>query len=618
VELRTVDPRTLIENPDNPRRKAAPDQADQQMAATARAIGILQPPVVREVADRLMTIYGHRRVRGAIAADMAELQVIVLGEAEDADDDQLRALVENIARKPMSAVEQWKAIRKLETDRWTEQAISTALMLPVRTLRKLNLLASIHPPMLDRMHAGDMPSERDLCTIASATLEEQAAAWKKHKPKKGEDVTWWQLAQALARRRMLAADAAFDAEYAAAYGVEYVEDLFAPADEDSRATTNVDGFLAAQHAWIEANLPENGVVLQAEQYGGIKLPPKAQRFYGKPGSGESVGYCVNESTGKVDTVLFTLPAPAGKAKGGDGATDGTPDLPTKPRADVTQKGEAMIGDMRTDALHAALRDEPIDDQRLIALLVLAFAGNNVEVKTGLAQGPMQRDSRAEIAGLLTEGGAVTSDPATLQKAARAMLAYTLSCRKNWSGSGAVARLAGDAIGADAHLPNMATAEFLSALSKAATEGVAIGLGVPVQPTGKATRGAVIARVGEGRWVYPQAVFSGAAEVMAEQVARESRRAHWLAGGTDAEADEPNGTPLDEDLSDDSLDRDDDGAPTPDAPTKAGPASEAEGEADPALDTEPGLEGEPEPDAGPVVPARRRRPRKTSGESQAAA
>jgi len=141
VELRTVDPRTLIENPDNPRRKAAPDQADQQMAATARAIGILQPPVVREVADRLMTIYGHRRVRGAIAADMAELQVIVLGEAEDADDDQLRALVENIARKPMSAVEQWKAIRKLETDRWTEQAISTALMLPVRTLRKLNLLA---------------------------------------------------------------------------------------------------------------------------------------------------------------------------------------------------------------------------------------------------------------------------------------------------------------------------------------------------------------------------------------------------------------------------------------------------------------------------------------------
>jgi len=144
--------------------------------------------------------------------------------------------------------------------------------------------------------------------------------------------------------------------------------------------------------------------------------------------------------------------------------------------------------------------------------------------------------------------------------------------------------------------------------------VAIGLGVPVQPTGKATRGAVIARVGEGRWVYPQAVFSGAAEAMAEQVERESRRASWLAGGTDAEADEPDGTPLDEDLSGDGLDGDDDGAPTPDEPTEASPASED----DPALDTETGFEGEPKPDSEPAVPARRRRPRKTGGESQAAA
>jgi len=368
----------------------------------------------------------------------------------------------------------------------------------------------------------------------------------------------------------------------------------------------VDGFLAAQHAWIETNLPENGVVLQAEQYGSPKLPPKAQRFYGKPGTGgEKVGYCVNERTGQVETVLFTTPAPQGKAtSNGDSAADGTPDLPKKARADVTQKGEAMIGDMRTDALHAALRDEPIDDQRLIALLVLAFAGNNVEVKTGLVQDRMQRDSRAEIAGLLTEGGTITADPATLQKAARAMLAYTLSCRQNWSGSGALARLAGDAIGADAHLPNMANAEFLSCLSKAATEGVAIGLGVPVQPTGKATRGAVIARVGEGRWVYPQAVFSGTAEAMADRI----------AGRTDAEAVGADSAPLDEDLGDDGLDEDDDGAPTPDDPTEDGPATET----DLAPDTETELEGEPEPDAEPAVPARRRRSRKTDGESQAAA
>ena len=117
MELRTVDPRSLIENPDNPRHRAPPDQADQQMAATARAIGILQPPVVREIEGKLMTIDGHRRVRGAIAAGLAEVRVVVLGGGEDAADDEMRSMVGNIARKAMSAVEQWRAIEKLVNDR---------------------------------------------------------------------------------------------------------------------------------------------------------------------------------------------------------------------------------------------------------------------------------------------------------------------------------------------------------------------------------------------------------------------------------------------------------------------------------------------------------------------
>ena len=506
MELITLDPRTLIENPENPRRKSPPDQADVQMEATARAIGILQPPVVREVPKGYMTIYGHRRVRGAIAAGLSEIRVLVLGEEMDADDDRLRALVENIARKSMSPVEQWRAIEKLVSERWTEEAISTALVLPVRTIRKLRLLAGIHPPMLDRMHAGDMPKESDLRGIASASLEDQAAAWKKYRPKKGEDVSWWQFNQALTRQRMRAADAVFDAEYATAYGVEYADDLFAPADEDSRTTTNVDGFLAAQHAWLEANLPENGVLLKAGEYGSATLPPKANRFYGKAGTGgESIGLFLDERTGKVEQVLFTVPAPATKREKGE---DGLSDVPAKPRAAVTQKGEAMVGNMRTDALHAALREEPIDDGQLIALLVLAFAGNNVDVKSAVAGLNICHRERVEIANTLTEGGAITSDPAVLRSAARAMLTHALSCRVQWSGSGEVARIAGDAIGADAHLPNMATPEFLSCLSKAAMQDVAVALNVPVQPTGKATRGAVVAKVGEGRWVYPTAAFSG--------------------------------------------------------------------------------------------------------------
>ncbi len=498
----------------------------------------------------------------------------------------------------MSAVEQWRAIEKLVSERWTEEAICTALVLPIRTLRKLRLLARIHPPMLDRMHAGDMPTETYLRTIASASLEEQAAAWKVHKPKKNEVVDWWQLGRALVRRHMRAADAKFDAAFAAAYGVAYVEDLFAPADEDSRTTTNVDGFLAAQHAWIEANLPPNGVVLQAGEHGSAKLPPKANRYYGTPGKGgESVGYFLDERTGQVDTILFTLPAPSSAAGNQQGeAAGGEPALPKTPRPALTQKGTALVGDMRTDALHAALRDEPIDDGRLIALLVLALAGRNVEVKTGLAHVPGQRDTRREIAATLAEGGAVTSDHAVLRTAARSMLAYTLSCRENWSQSGPAARIAGDAVGADAHLPNMATAEFLSCLSKAAVEDVAVGLNVPVQPTGKATRGAVIARVGGTRWLYPPALFAAAEATALLPQPREDDDALDDGGAEEA-------LPEDEAVNDHT--EEDVGEIADEADAHAPPPP-------------PDDDGTPEADEPPAVPIRRRRLHKDLGDAQAAA
>ncbi len=616
MELRTVDPRTLIEDSENPRRKAPPDQADLQMAASIRAIGVLQPPVVREVPDGLMIRYGHRRVRGSIAAERTELAVLVLGETEHVDDDKLRAMIENIVRKQMSPVEQWRAIEALVSERWTEEAISTTLVLPVRTLRKLRLLARIYTPMLDRMHAGDMPAENHLCTIASASLEEQAAAWKKHRPRKGEEVTWWDLARALTRRRMRAADAQFDAEFAAAYGVEYVEDLFAPADEDSRATTNVDGFLAAQHAWVEANLPEKGVVLQAEEYGGAKLPPRAQRYYGKPGQGgESVGVYVDDRTGAVTTILFTVPASTPATKRGGQAADGTPDAPSKPRADVTKKGEAMIGDMRTDALHAALRDEPIDNEKLIALLVLALAGKNVEVKTGRSH--IQRDNRREIADMLTEGGALTSDPGVLQSAAREMLTYTLSCRDNWSNSGAVACIAGDAIGADAHLPNMATADFLACLSKAATGRAATDLAVHVESTGKATRAAIVARIGQGRWIYPAALFSAPDETVDTDATREHHDAEWVPAATDGTkaGDDEDNPPQDGDAG--SIEPPAAGeTPTPEA--TASIAAESDNDAPISDGNSPNDAPEPGTDAEPAAPAPRRRTRKNDGETHAAA
>ncbi len=473
MELRSVDPRTLKHNPQNPRRMSAGEHPDAQLVA------------------------GHRRVTAAIAAGLADILVLVRGP--DDGGDGVRALSENVVRAQVDAVSQWRAIEALVSADWSEQAIATALALPVRTLRKLRLLAQILPGMLDQMALGDMPNEHQLRSIAAASPDEQASVWKKHKPKKGQAAIWHEIARALSKRTLPATVAKFDADLAQAYGIAWTDDLFSPGGEDARTTTQVEAFLGAQNEWLANNLPQNGHLAELDQYGDPKLPAKAMRSYGKPRKGDGVACYVDGRTGEVQQVAYTLPEPKRHAPTGEA------DKPApKARPDLTAKGVAMIGDVRTDALHQALREAPIGDDVLIGLLVLALGGRNVQVHSGEAS--KSYGWRERIAETLTEGGVLTQDIDLLRATARAMLVGVLSCRENMSQSGMGARHASTAIGADGYLPNMATQEFLSCLSKRAMERTASANQVAPRNTGKETRAAMIAEVGTGSFVHPAALF----------------------------------------------------------------------------------------------------------------
>jgi hypothetical protein len=103
------------------------------------------------------------------------------------------------------------------------------------------------------------------------------------------------------------------------------------------------------------------------------------------------------------------------------------------------------------------------------LRVLAFVGQNVSISSGNANGYARIGRHA--ARLIGEDGKLAFDRDTLQQVARATLIDVLSCRENRSDSGVAARIAGEAIGADMFLPNMATEDFLSCLSSTAIEAV---------------------------------------------------------------------------------------------------------------------------------------------------
>ncbi|MBZ9804959.1 ParB N-terminal domain-containing protein [Mesorhizobium sp. ES1-6] len=539
MELKFVDPRALKANPHKARRAKSSPQADTLLLATIRAVGIVQPPVVAPEIDGgngYVIDAGHRRVKQAIAAGLEEIAVLVIERAEDGG--AMRSLAETLAHEQLNPVDQWRAIERLVALGWTEEAIAVALALPVRQIRKLRLLANVLRAMLDQMAKGDMPNESQLRTIASASLDEQKEVWKKHKPSKADpQVSWWSVAQGLQKTRMYARDASFGDELAQAYGIAWVEDLFAPADQDSRYTTDVEAFLGAQQEWMTQHLPKKGVITEVNNWGQPELPKKAERVYGKPGKSDHTALYLDRE-GKVQSVHFRMPEAKKPKKGEQTLSEGDDAaIVVKTRPDVTRKGMEMIGDLRTDALHEALSRAPIEDDTLMALLVLAFAGQNVTVASGArdvsycgAAGLGEHAAR-----LFDQEGKLDFDMDTLRIAVRSLLIDVLSCRENRSDSGVVSRVAGGVIGADNFLPNMGTVDFLSCLSRPALEASCADTSVLPRQKVKDTRAALVEHFKEGRFVHSSALFGP----------DQAKLASWLKKNERIEQPD-DGTPEDQD------------------------------------------------------------------------
>jgi ParB family chromosome partitioning protein len=513
MRVAVVDPRLLKDNPDKARQSKSSPQADTLMVATIKAVGIINPPIVFAEpggGNGLIIDNGHRRRDGAIAANLDEIKVLIIEAAND--NGAMRNMVENIARENLNPVDQWRGVERLVALGWTEEAIALALALPVRQIKKLRLLANLFPGMLEQIALGDMPSEQQLRIIAAASVEDQESVWKASKPKKGDTAQWWSIANALNKKRMYARDASFGDDLAASYGIEWSEDLFAPANEDNRYTTNVEGFLGAQNEWMTSNLPKRGAIVDVNGYGQPELPKKAERVHGKALKSDRTAMYLDRE-GKVQSIVYRLPDE--KKSAGKGATAsgvgnggaGEPIVVSKPR-DVTQRGHDMIGDYRTDALHEALGRAPIEDDTLMALLVLGYAGTNVRVDSG-AGGAMFGGTRfnRHAAMLFNDEGKFLFDVDTLRIAARKTLIDVLSCRRGMSNSGVLSRVAGGAIGADAFLPNMGTVDFLECLSRQALEASCSEASVTPRSRVRETRAALVEHFKEGHFVHPAARFA---------------------------------------------------------------------------------------------------------------
>jgi len=141
-----VDINLISPNPRQP-RKNFDEEALNELIASIKEIGILQPPVVRQTSNgRFELIMGERRFRAAKAAGLTKIPVII---RQTSDNELLReALIENIHRSQLNAIEEAAAYSQLLNDfecthDELAQKLGRSRPLISNTIRLLNLPTSV-------------------------------------------------------------------------------------------------------------------------------------------------------------------------------------------------------------------------------------------------------------------------------------------------------------------------------------------------------------------------------------------------------------------------------------------------------------------------------------------
>lgn len=140
IDINLIDP-----NPRQP-RTVFDQEALQELVASIKEIGILQPPVVRKVGARYELMMGERRLRAAKLAGLKQIPVII---RQTPNNELLReALIENIHRSQLNALEEGAAYSQLLNDfNCTQEELAQKLgrsrSVITNMMRLLNLPTSV-------------------------------------------------------------------------------------------------------------------------------------------------------------------------------------------------------------------------------------------------------------------------------------------------------------------------------------------------------------------------------------------------------------------------------------------------------------------------------------------
>ena len=160
-----------------PRRKFD-ERALEELAASIREKGVLQPLVVTAKGGAYELIAGERRLRAAARAGLERVPVIVKREIEAGEWVEL-ALIENIQREDLTPLEQARAYRRLADDHGLKQEeIAKRLGKGRTTIANSLRLLGLPEPVLDALERGLLSEGHARALLALETAAQQIAACK--------------------------------------------------------------------------------------------------------------------------------------------------------------------------------------------------------------------------------------------------------------------------------------------------------------------------------------------------------------------------------------------------------------------------------------------------------
>ncbi|MGB0473108.1 MAG: ParB/RepB/Spo0J family partition protein [Porticoccaceae bacterium] len=148
-----------------PRREFNSDSL-QELADSIASQGMIQPIVVREIADhKYEIIAGERRWRAAQLAGLDTVPAIV---REISDQTTIAvALIENIQREDLNAIEESQALIRLQDEfNLTQQQVAEAVGKSRSAVTNLMRLASLQPAVQQQLERGDIELGHAKCLLA--------------------------------------------------------------------------------------------------------------------------------------------------------------------------------------------------------------------------------------------------------------------------------------------------------------------------------------------------------------------------------------------------------------------------------------------------------------------